>query len=56
MIYCIELDRGGIGEEDMVLHHNFGQPPTKKEILKLIEDEDIGWQDGYCSYDCYCVE
>ena len=55
MIYCIEVERGGIGEEDMVMHHNFEKEPTREEIIQLIKDEDCGWQDGYCDVDFYKV-
>lgn len=55
MLYCIEIDRGGIGEEDMVLHHNFETEPTREDVLKVIEDEDCGYDDNYCRFHYYRV-
>lgn len=55
MLYCIELKRGGIGEEDVVLHEHFDKTPTKKEVIEYIKDLDYGWQDGYCDVDYYKV-
>ena len=45
MIYCIEVDRGGIGEENMVLHYKFDKEPTKEKIVELVKDEDCGYVD-----------
>ena len=41
--YCIEVSRGGIGEEDCVLHHKFSNPPTKEDIEAYLISEDIGY-------------
>jgi hypothetical protein len=56
MIYCIEIERGGIGEEDVVLHRKFDKKPTREEILEIIKEEDIGYEDGYCDFDYYQVD
>ena len=53
--YCIEVSRGGIGEEDCVLHHKFSSPPTKEDIEAYLISEDIGYDSKYCSYDCYPI-
>ena len=53
--YCIEVSRGGIGEEDCVLHHKFSSPPTKEDIEAYLISEDIGYDPKYCSYDCYQI-
>jgi hypothetical protein len=56
MLYCIEVERGGIGEENVTLHHRFDKEPTREEIIELIEDEDIGYDDDYCDFDFYQVD
>lgn len=56
MLYCIEVDRSGLPEEDMVLHVNFNAKPTKEEVFKLLEDEDIGWDKDYCAAEWYQVD
>lgn len=56
MIYCIEIERGGIGEEDVVLHRKFDKEPTREEILKIIEEEDMGYDDEYCDFEYYQVD
>jgi hypothetical protein len=56
MLYCIEVKRAGIGEGDCILHHKFDKEPTREEILKVIEDEDIGYDDDYCDVDYYQVD
>lgn len=56
MLYCIEVLRGGIGEENCILHRKFDKEPTRKEILQIIEDEDIGYDDDYCDVDFYQVD
>ena len=55
MLYCIEIDRGGIGEEDMVLHHNFETEPTREDVLKVIKDEECNYDDNYCKFHYYRV-
>lgn len=55
MLYCIEIDRGGIGEEDMVLHHNFETKPTREDVLKVIKDEECNYDDNYCKFNYYQV-
>lgn len=56
MLYCIEVDRSGLPEEDMVLHQTFDKEPTRAEVKKIIEDEDCGYNDDYCSFDYYQVD
>ena len=56
MIYCIEVDRSGLPEENMVLHHNFDKEPTRDEVKKVIKDEDCGYNDTYCSFNYYRVD
>ena len=53
--YCIEVRRGGIGEEDCVLHPKFSSPPTKEDIEAYLISEDIGYDPKYCSYDFYQI-
>ena len=53
--YCIEVKRGGIGEEDCVLHHKFPSQPTKEDIEAYLISEDIGYDSKYCSYDFYQI-
>jgi len=55
MIYCVEVDRSGLPEENMVLHYVFEKEPTRDEIIKLIEFEDCGYDDEYCSIEYYRV-
>jgi len=55
MIYCINVERGGIGEEDCILHEHFDITPTYEEIEKIIEDEDIGYNKDYCRFSYYMV-
>ena len=50
MIYCIEIDRSGICEENMVLHYSFEKEPTRQEVLDIIEKEDCGYNDDYCRF------
>lgn len=56
LLYCIEVDRGGICEENCVLHHRFDKEPTREEVLQVIEDEDMGYDDEYCDFNFYLVE
>lgn len=53
MLYCIVVNRRGIGEENMILHHKFKKEPTREEVLKVIEDADCGYDDNYCKFE-YC--
>lgn len=55
MLYCIKIDRSGLPEENMVLHHNFDHEPTKAEIRELIENEDCGYDDRYCDFLYYRI-
>lgn len=55
MIYCIEVIRGGIGEENFNMHVEFDTEPTREEVLNLILDEDCGYDDKYCKFEYYKV-
>lgn len=54
--YCIEVDRGGIGEEDLTIHQQFTGSPTREEIIKFLESEDVGYDNDYCEFDFYQVD
>ena len=58
--YCIEVERGGIREEDCVLHEQFDHEPTKQEIIDFIISQNMGIDDEdtlrrYCRYSFYQV-
>ena len=55
MLYCIEINRGGIGEENVVIHHQFKAEPTSEEVLNIIMGEDMGYDDMYCKFNYYKV-
>lgn len=55
MIYCIEIDRGGIGEENMVHHCDFDIKPSREDILEEVYSLDCGYDDKYCKIDYYQV-
>ena len=55
-LYCIEVSRGGVGEEDMVLHHEFKKEPTRGDVLTFIEEEDVGYDDLYCRFTYYEIK
>jgi hypothetical protein len=55
MLYCIEIDRSGLPEENMVIHHTFEKEPTREEVLKVIDDKDCGYDDDYCMFNYYPV-
>jgi hypothetical protein len=55
MTYCIEVNRRGIGEENVVLHYDFDENPTREKIVELLLDEDMGYDDHYCKFDYYRV-
>lgn len=52
---CVEVDRSGIVEENLVRHYEFNVEPTREEILALLNAEDIGYDDEYCSFTFYKV-
>lgn len=54
-IYCIELERGGIGEEDMILHHGFEKEPTRQEVLDYVMKQDVGFDEKHCRLTFYHV-
>jgi hypothetical protein len=55
MTYCIIIERGGIGEEDCVLHEEFDTTPTHEQIEDIIYDADIGFKKDYCRFSYYIV-
>jgi len=55
MLYCIEVDRSGLHEENMVLHYDFDKEPTREEIIERVIAEDCGYDDHYCKVDYYRV-
>lgn len=55
MLYCIEVDRSALPEENFVMHHNFENEPTREEVLRVIADEDCGYDDDYCKFEYYRV-
>jgi hypothetical protein len=55
MTYCVEVDRSGICEENCILHYDFTTEPTREDILKLIHEEDMGYDDKYCEFSYYKV-
>lgn len=55
MIYCIEIDRSGLPEENMVVHENFKEEPTREDVLKVIDELDCGYNDAYCRFKYYRV-
>lgn len=56
MLYCIEIDRSGLPEEDMVVHHRFDAEPKREDVLKVIDDLDCGYDDVYCRFNFYKVD
>lgn len=54
-LYCIEVGRGGIGEEDLVVHLRFRKEPKRSEVVKEIIDLDIGYDDNYCKLNYYKI-
>lgn len=52
-LYCIEVDRSGICEENVVIHCTFSSAPTRKDVSGVIIDEDIGYDDDYCMFEYY---
>lgn len=55
MMYCIEIDRRGIGEGNMVHHCNFDGEPDRKEILEYVIELDCGYDDNYCKINYYKI-
>ena len=54
MLYCIEVERE---LEDMcVLHHNFSKEPTRAEVLQVITDEDLNYDDNYGRIRWYIIK
>lgn len=53
--FCLEIDRGGICEENLVWHKEFPADITKEEVVNFLKEEDIGWEDGYCEVKFYKV-
>lgn len=44
-LYCIEVHREV--DEPYVFHHRFDHKPTRDEILKIVLDEELGYDDDY---------
>ena len=55
MMYCVEVDRSGIQEENVVIHYEFEKVPTREDIVKLLFEEDMGYDDYYCKIDYYRI-
>ncbi len=55
MLYCIEVDRSGIVEENMVIHQQFINKPSREDVLKFLLEQDIGYDDRYCSFEYHRV-
>ena len=55
MIYCVEVDRSGLCEENVTFHLNLKKEPTRDEIVKAVEDEDIGFSEEWCRIEYYKV-
>jgi hypothetical protein len=53
-LYCIEVEREM--EEMCVLHRRFAEKPSYEQILKIIMDEDMGYDDDYGRFDYYEVK
>lgn len=53
--YCVEVKRGGVGEEDFTEHFYWDGKPTRDDVLKIIEEWDCGYDDKYCSFTFYEV-
>ena len=51
--YCIEVRREI--EEPCVIHHEFDHKPTREEVLHIIMDEDMGYDDKYGKFNYYPV-
>lgn len=56
ILYGIEVDRSGLPEENITIHHYFKEEPTWEEVLSVVEDHDIGYDDKYCDFDYYKVD
>ena len=52
-IYCIEVEREL--EEKCVLHHDFKDEPTREEVLQVIEDADLNYDDDYGRFNYYRI-
>ena len=55
MTYFVEVERGGIGEEDCHFHFDFKTEATKAEIEQLVIEEDCGYDPDYCRINYYQV-
>lgn len=53
MTYCIIVKREI--EEDCVLHHDFETPPTRDEVLAVVMDADLNYNDDYGRIEYYPV-
>ena len=50
-LYCIEITREM--EEKCILHRRFNTEPTREEILQIVLDQDMGYEDDYGKLDYY---
>lgn len=51
--FCIEVERES--EEQYTFHIELESKPTREEVLKLIDEEDIGYDDNYGRFNYYQV-
>lgn len=52
-LYCIEVTRDS--EEPFVFHAKFDHEPTRQEILKEIDDQELNYDDNYGKFEYYKV-
>ncbi len=53
MIYCIEVERES--EEMCVFHKNFDKEPSRDDVLNIILNEDLNYDDNYGRFNFYKV-
>jgi len=54
MIYCIVVDRE-FKEDEYIFHVELAHEPTNEEILHLILEEDINYEEKYHSFKIFPV-
>lgn len=54
MLYCIIVNREM--EDTCVLHHSFASAPSREEVLNVIMDEDIGYDDDCGKFEYFEVK
>lgn len=52
-LYCIEVKREL--EEKCVLHHDWEEPPTREQVLEVVLDADLNYDDDYGKLHWYLV-